>query len=151
MAYQKCGSGAGIKCSYLIQSQQPNTLSRPNSNPNSNKTYIRRHTLPWHSGDFSNMIGELDDIQVFLFIFLGEIIPLWLYKIILCMLMWFFGVLSNYSYWNVLSMREGTLPLLFKAASPCILIDIQHTYIILDKYLLNEEWRNSCHKSTSLK
>ena len=55
------------------------------------------------------------------------------------MLMWFFGVLSNYSYWNVLFMREGTLPLLFRAASPCILIDIQHTYIILDKYLLNEE------------
>lgn len=95
MAYQKCGSGAGIKCSYLIQSQQPNTLSRPNSNPNSNKTYIRRHTLPWHSGDFSNMIGELDDIQVFLFIFLGEIIPLWLHKIILLLLLLIFEMYTK--------------------------------------------------------
>lgn len=83
------GAGVGIKCSCLIESQQPNTLSRPNSNANSNKTYIRRHTLPWHSGDFSNMIGELDDIQVFLFIFSGEIIPLWLYKIILLLLLIF--------------------------------------------------------------
>ena len=89
------GVGAGIKCSCLIESQQPNTLSRPNSNPNSNKTYIRRHTLPWHLGDFSNTIGGLDDIQVFLFIFLGEIIPLWLYKIILLLVLLIFEMYTK--------------------------------------------------------